>query len=60
MKVKQLLLYYKKMTMTENLTKQTFLEKVFNYEKNKDWVYEGKLPSIIFIFLFLTSMKVEC
>jgi len=47
MKVKQLLLYYKKMTMTENLTKQTFLEKVFNYEKNKDWVYEGKLPSII-------------
>ena len=36
-----------KMIMTENLTKQTFLEKVFNYEKNKDWVYEGKLPSII-------------
>ena len=33
--------------MTENLTKQTFLEKVFNYEKNKDWMYEGKLPSII-------------
>lgn len=33
--------------MTENLTKQTFLEKVFNYEKNKDWNYEGKLPSII-------------
>ena len=36
-----------KMIMTENLTKQTFLEKVFNYEKNKDWMYEGKLPSII-------------
>ena len=33
--------------MTENLTKQTFLEKVFNYEKNKDWMYEGKLPAII-------------
>lgn len=33
--------------MTENLTKKTFLEKVFNYEKNKDWVYEGKLPAII-------------
>ena len=33
--------------MTENLTKQTFLEKVFNYEKNKGWNYEGKLPSII-------------
>lgn len=36
-----------KMIMTENLTKQTFLEKVFNYEKNKDWMYEGKLPAII-------------
>jgi thioredoxin 1 len=47
MKLKQLLLYHEKMIMTENLTKQTFLEKVFNYEKNKDWMYEGKLPSII-------------
>lgn len=40
-------MYHEKMIMTENLTKQTFLEKVFNYEKNKDWMYEGKLPSII-------------
>jgi len=40
-------LYHEKMIMTENLSKQTFLEKVFNYEKNKDWMYEGKLPSII-------------
>ena len=47
MKLKQLLLYHEKMVMTENLTKQTFLEKVFNYEKNKDWMYEGKLPAII-------------
>jgi thioredoxin len=47
MKLKQLLLLLKKMIMTENLTKQTFLEKVFNYEKNKDWMYEGKLPAII-------------
>ena len=47
MKLKQLLLYHEKMIMTENLSKQTFLEKVFNYEKNKDWMYEGKLPSII-------------
>ena len=44
MKLKQLLLYHEKMIMTENLTKQTFLEKVFNYEKNKDWMYEG--PSL--------------
>ena len=47
MKLKRLLLYNKKIIITENLTKQTFLEKVFNYEKNKDWNYEGKLPSII-------------
>jgi thioredoxin 1 len=47
MKLKQLLLYHEKMIMTENLTKQTFLEKVFNYEKNKDWMYEGNLPAII-------------
>ncbi len=31
----------------ENLTKQTFLEKVFDYEKNDQWKFEGKLPSII-------------
>lgn len=33
--------------MTENLTKQTFIEKVFDYTKNKEWKYEGDLPSII-------------
>lgn len=33
--------------MTEKLTKKTFLEKVFDYEKNKDWKYEGNLPAII-------------
>ena len=31
----------------EHLTKQTFLEKVFNYEKNKEWEFEGKLPCLI-------------
>jgi thioredoxin 1 len=31
----------------EHLTKQTFLEKVFNYETNKEWKYEGNLPAII-------------
>ncbi len=31
----------------EHLTKETFFEKVFNYEKNKEWVFEGKLPCII-------------
>ncbi|GGG93083.1 hypothetical protein GCM10011416_07660 [Polaribacter pacificus] len=33
--------------MTENLTKETFLEKVFNYEKNKEWTFEGSVPAII-------------
>jgi thioredoxin len=31
----------------EHLTKETFFEKVFNYEKNKEWKFEGKLPCII-------------
>ncbi len=35
------------MLVTENLTKKTFLEKVFNYEKEKDWKYNGELPAII-------------
>ena len=30
------------------LTKQDFLEKVMNYEKNQtEWVYEGEIPAII-------------
>lgn len=33
--------------MTENLTRQTFLEKIFNYEENKDWDYKGNLPAIV-------------
>ncbi|MDA3950495.1 MAG: thioredoxin [Spirochaeta sp.] len=33
--------------MTEHLTKQTFLDKVFNYEENKEWKYEGDKPAII-------------
>jgi len=33
--------------VTENLNKETFLEKVFNYEKEKEWKYNGELPAII-------------
>lgn len=33
--------------MTEHLTKQTFLEKVFDYEKSNEWKYQGELPCII-------------
>lgn len=33
--------------MTALLTKEQFLEKVFNFEKHKDWKYEGSLPCIV-------------
>lgn len=33
--------------MAEHLTKATFLEKVFNYEQNKEWKYTGDKPCII-------------
>ena len=31
----------------EHLTKQTFIDKVFNFEANKEWKFEGTLPVII-------------
>jgi thioredoxin 1 len=33
--------------MLEHLTKQSFKEKVFNFEANKEWKYEGKVPCLI-------------
>lgn len=33
--------------MVEHLTKETFLNKVFDYEKNKEWKFEGTKPCII-------------
>ncbi len=33
--------------MTEHLTKDNFLQKVFNYEKNKEWKFEGDIPAVI-------------
>lgn len=33
--------------MTEHLTAETFKEKVFNYEDNKEWKFEGDLPCMI-------------
>jgi thioredoxin len=33
--------------MIEFLTKETFKEKVFNFEKNKEWKYEGDKPCLI-------------
>jgi thioredoxin len=31
----------------EHLTDETFKEKVFNYEANKEWKFEGETPAII-------------
>jgi len=33
--------------MLEHLNKETFKEKVFNFEENKDWKYEGDKPCMI-------------
>ena len=31
----------------EHLTKESFKEKVFNFELNKEWKFEGTVPAII-------------
>jgi len=31
----------------EHLTKQTFLEKIFDYEKKQEWSYQGDRPAVI-------------
>ena len=31
----------------EHLTKETFQKKVFDYEKNKEWKFEGEIPCIV-------------
>jgi thioredoxin 1 len=33
--------------MTEHLTMDTFKEKVFNFEINKEWKFEGEKPCLI-------------
>lgn len=33
--------------MVEFLTQETFKDKVFNYEENKEWKYEGDKPCLI-------------
>jgi len=35
------------MRQVEHLTEETFKQKVFNWEKNQDWKYEGEVPAII-------------
>jgi thioredoxin 1 len=31
----------------EHLTKETFIEKVFDFENEKDWKFKGTLPAVI-------------
>ncbi len=33
--------------MSEHLTTETFKQKVFNWEENSEWKYEGDLPAIV-------------
>ena len=33
--------------MVELLKKETFKEKIFNFEENKEWKFEGELPCMI-------------
>jgi thioredoxin 1 len=33
--------------MSEHLTKQAFCEKVFDFEKNEAWKFEGTVPAVI-------------
>ena len=33
--------------MTETITKEVFLEKVFDFEKLKDWNFQGEIPAIV-------------
>ena len=33
--------------MSEHLTKETFLEKVFDFENGSEWSFKGELPAVI-------------
>ncbi|NUN07756.1 MAG: thioredoxin [Ignavibacteriaceae bacterium] len=33
--------------MAIELTKETFIEKVFDYEKNTEWKFSGELPAVV-------------
>ena len=41
------LIIIKQQIMTEHLTADTFKEKVFNFETNKEWKFEGEKPCVI-------------
>ncbi len=33
--------------MVEHLTKESFIEKIFDFENEKEWKYKGKTPCVI-------------
>jgi thioredoxin len=33
--------------MIEHLTKETFLDRIFNYEEKKEWKFQGDKPAVI-------------
>lgn len=33
--------------MVEHLTKETFIEKIFDFENNQEWNYKGSLPAVL-------------
>ena len=35
------------MSMIENLTRETFKQKIFDFDINKDWKYSGTLPCVV-------------
>jgi thioredoxin 1 len=42
-----IILFQSDIKMVQYLTKDSFKEKVFNYEINKDWKFEGEKPCIV-------------
>jgi thioredoxin 1 len=39
--------HIKGIKMTEHLTKETFRQKVFDFEKNREWKYAGSVPAVV-------------
>jgi thioredoxin len=40
-------MFNNKKIMVNHLTKESFLNRIFDYENNKEWKYEGEKPAII-------------
>jgi len=40
-------LHKKGKIMTEKLTKEKFINEIFDYENNQEWTFKGKLPAFV-------------